>query len=523
VTGPDDPVIYRGRYALQQPIGKGGMAEVFLAQDQLLDRPVAIKRLAAEHAADPSFVERFRREAQAAAKLNHPNIVGVFDYFEEGGEYFIVQEYIDGRSLAELLRAEGRLHPDRAADIAADVAAGLGAAHREGMVHRDVKAGNVLVAADGQVKVADFGIARVFAGGDSELTQAGTVMGTATYFSPEQAQGKPVDPRSDLYSLGVVLYEMLVGHPPFTGDEPVSIAYAHVHETPRRLRDVDPELPPEIDAITMKLLAKDPAHRYPSADDLRADLRRFREGARLAPAPAPAVVPAPVPVAAPPSDVDFGSFEDRRYVEPPRRTGFFLLFTILVFAAVGLGIYYLSQKLDESNDTVTIEVPDVAGQNRRQARNTLEDLGFAVVFQEEASEEVRRNIIIRQDPAAGTELAEGSTVTLVVSTGQESVAVPDVLGQDIFTATQELEAAGFVVNIEQVADPTEQFTEGQIWQQNPPAGTEAPRGSVVLVSVVPAETTTTSPPVVTSPPATAPPPTSPPATEPPATTPPTTP
>ena len=211
VTGPDEPVIYRGRYALQQSIGKGGMAEVFLAQDQLLDRPVAIKRLSGEHAGDPSFVERFRREAQAAAKLSHPNIVGVFDYFEEGDEYFIVQEYIDGRSLAELLRAEGRLHPDRAADIAADIAAGLGAAHREGMVHRDVKAGNVLVATDGQVKVADFGIARVFAGGDSELTQAGTVMGTATYFSPEQAQGKPVDPRSDLYSLGVVLYEMLVG------------------------------------------------------------------------------------------------------------------------------------------------------------------------------------------------------------------------------------------------------------------------------------------------------------------------
>ena len=288
MTGPE-PVVYRGRYALQQSIGKGGMAEVFLAQDQLLDRPVAIKRLAGEHAGDPSFVARFRREAQAAAKLNHPNIVGVFDYFEEGGEYFIVQEYVDGRSLADVLRAEGRLHPDRAADIAADIAAGLGAAHREGMVHRDVKAGNVLVATDGQVKVADFGIARVFAGGDSDLTQAGTVMGTATYFSPEQAQGKPVDPRSDLYSLGVVVYEMLVGTPPFAGDEPVAIAYAHVHEAPARLRDVDPELPPEIDAITMKLLAKDPANRYPSADDLRADLRRFREGAKLTPTPAPAV------------------------------------------------------------------------------------------------------------------------------------------------------------------------------------------------------------------------------------------
>jgi serine/threonine-protein kinase len=375
------------------------------------------------------------------------------------------------------------------------------------MVHRDVKAGNVLVSTDGQVKVADFGIARVFAGGDSELTQAGTVMGTATYFSPEQAQGKPVDPRSDLYSLGVVMYEMLVGRPPFAGDEPVAIAYAHVHEAPARLRDVDPALPMEIDAITMKLLAKDPAQRYPSADDLRADLRRFREGAKLTP---PAVVPAPVPVAPtpPPSQIDFGSFEDRRYVEPPRRTGFFLLFTILVFAAVGLGIYYLAQQLDESNDATTIEVPDVTGENRRAARRQLERAGFVVVIQEESSEEVAVDVVIRQDPASGTERAEGSTVTLVVSVGRENVAVPDVLGQDIFSASAELEAAGFEVNVEQVEDPSGVFTEGQIWQQNPPAGTEAPVGSVVLVSLVPAETTTTSAetvPPATSPPATVPP------------------
>jgi len=512
VTEPPDAVVYRGRYALQQSIGKGGMAEVFLAQDQLLDRPVAVKRLSSEHAADPSFVERFRREAQAAAKLTHPNIVAVFDYFEEDGDYFIVQEFVDGRSLAELLRAEGRLHPDRAADIAADVAAGLGAAHREGMVHRDVKAGNVLVAKDGQVKVADFGIARVFAGGDSELTKAGTVMGTATYFSPEQAQGKPVDPRSDLYSLGVVLYEMLVGQPPFSGDEPVAIAYAHVHEMPKALRAVDPALPVEIDAITMKLLAKEPANRYPSADDLRADLRRFREGHKI---PAVAPVPRTAVVAAPPpaNDVDFGSFEDGRYVEPPRRTGFFLLFMFLIMAALAGGLYLLSQQLDEKNDVVTVTVPNVVGQNRQRAATDLRRASLRVEVQMQADPEVAVDVVISQDPQPDSDVAEHSVVTIVVSAGAETAQVPGVLGLDVFSATQTLQSAGFIVQQEQAEDPSEQYDEGQIWSQNPPAGTTAPVGSVVIIRVVPVPPSSTTPPTlppVTAPPATAPPVTAPP-------------
>ena len=205
------PTVFNGRYALQRQLARGGMADVFLAHDELLDRPIAVKVLFPQFASDPAFVERFRREAQAAANLNHPNIVGIYDWGQEDGTYFIVMEYIEGRSLAEILRSEGPIDPDRAVEITAEVAAALSFAHRGGLVHRDVKPGNVLVTPSGQVKVADFGIATAANAGDANLTKTGLVMGTATYFAPEQAQGKPVDPRSDLYSLGVVLYEMLAG------------------------------------------------------------------------------------------------------------------------------------------------------------------------------------------------------------------------------------------------------------------------------------------------------------------------
>ena len=277
--------VFNGRYELLRRIARGGMADVYLARDASLDRQVAVKVLFPEFANDPSFVERFRREAKAAANLNHPNIVGIYDWGQEQGTYYIVMEYVVGRNMADVLRSTGRLSPDRAAEIAADVAEALSSAHNAGLVHRDIKLGNIIVSDDGQVKVADFGIATALARrtGDN-LTHIGSVMGTATYFSPEQAQGKALDGRSDLYSLGVVLYEMIVGKPPFTAETSTAVAVKHVQERPLAPSLLGVSVVESLEAIILKLLAKNPANRYPKADDLGADLQRYLAGAHSIPA-----------------------------------------------------------------------------------------------------------------------------------------------------------------------------------------------------------------------------------------------
>jgi serine/threonine-protein kinase len=469
-----------GRYELGRQLGAGGMARVYLGHDRLLDRQVAVKVLSEPYASDPQFVERFRREASAAAGLNHPNIVAVYDRGEADGSYYIVMEYLAGPDLKQVIRRRAPLPPSQAIDYAQQILAALGAAHRRDVVHRDVKPQNVLVAEDGHLKVTDFGIAR--AGAQSDMTEAGSVIGTAQYLSPEQARGDEVTAASDCYAVGIVLYEMLTGRVPFDGDRPVAIAMKQISDAPVPPRIVEPDVPPELDAVVMRALAKRPSERYRTAEELSralADARSAIEGGgttRLMPAavgPATAETRAMDPVTGPtrvgpppPSEPP-----------PARRRWPWIVGGIVLLAAIAVAAFLLLQ----GDDARPVTIPPVAGQSAADAQRTLEDAGLVVDVRTVTDPDVEEGQAIGTEPAAGDQVNEGDTVTLNVSGGPGDATVPDVSGESQEAATAELQRAGFTVDVQQQA--SDDVEEGLVISQSPAAEAQAERGSQVTITV----------------------------------------
>src|SRR6266545_3279092 len=515
--------LFDGRYHIVRKLGSGGMANVYLAEDQELGRRVAIKILNDRHAGDEQFVERFRREAKNAAGLSHPNIVSIYDRGEAEGTYYIAMEYLDGRSLKELILSRGPAPVSVAVDYARQILSALRFAHRNGIVHRDIKPHNCLVDAEGHVKVTDFGIARA---GASQMTEEGSIIGTAQYLSPEQARGTQVDQTSDLYSLGIVLYEMLTGTVPFTGDSPVEIAMKHLSATPPSLVVKRPDVPKTLDQVVLRALAKDPAARYQSADEMDADLERIgrglgvsREtqeaattvlrGAAFGDGAPTTIVPAEAATQVrgrPPANDYFD------YVEPARTRAIWpwLLAILLVAGAVIAGFYVYRQIQDQPNDSqpkgyvfdqnpnqgdrvakgssvelwvstgkAQVTVPSVVGETSEDAVAALTRRNLEADVHNIRSSKPQ-GTVIAQDPAAGARVDEKTKVRINVSNGPRPIGIPDVRGSSFESAASQLQALGFAV-AKQEADSDQ--TAGTVIGQSPAANTFAVKGSTVTLTV----------------------------------------
>ena len=507
MTDNGERTVLNDRYEIQQRIGRGGMADVFLARDLLLDRLVAIKVLFPEFATDPNFVERFRREAQSAANLTHPNIVAVYDWGKYANTYFMAMEYVQGRTLADIPRANGHVNSVQAAEIANEVAAALGNAHASGVVHRDIKPANILIGANGQVKVADFGIARAMnAPSENNLTQVGSVMGTATYFSPEQAQGAQPDPRSDLYSLGIVLYEMVAGKPPFAGENPVSIAYKQVHDLPQPLNQLVADVPRPFEAIVAKLLAKDPNMRYPNAEALRDDLRRYRSGEPVMALASVAGAPASLPrsgdtgsaanvtrtmprTAANPTQgattvmARTTTMPMQQQRRPDRNNWYGVAAFIALLALVAGGIVLFNVLKNDSKPT-SFALPNVVGQQLDVAGKTLQDdLGLTLKLVEQPTADVPEGAVISTDPPADTLVTRGREITVVYNPIKAPQPIPEVRGKTVDEAITILTGAGFKVSPDTVFVVDSTITPGNVLSTNPPFGESAVQGTVVILTV----------------------------------------
>jgi eukaryotic-like serine/threonine-protein kinase len=504
--------LFDGRYRILRKLGSGGMANVYLAEDEELGRRVAIKILNDRYANDELFIERFRREAKSAAALSHPNIVSIYDRGEAEGTYYIAMEVIEGRSLKELILTRGPLRIEQAVAYTLEMLEALRFAHRHGIIHRDIKPHNILIGE--RLKVTDFGIARA---GASQMTEAGSIMGTAQYLSPEQARGAPVTASSDLYSVGIVLYEMLTGKVPFTGDSAIEIAMKHLNEVPKAPSKIRPEVSEELDQVVLRALAKAPEDRYQSAEDFAEDLHRVESGLPIAPATseaATALLAAPggtiggttqvlptdatqvapprreAPRRPPPYTPGYG-YDER----PPKRRRWppWVLVALLLLAA-GFGGWYAFTRLQDLLDAnATVPVPNVVGIEQKLAKQKIEDAGLTPKVERSASKEVKRGFVISQNPDGGVRIQKGDQVTIVVSTGVPKTTVPDVVGMDYADAVDALAQAHLNARKREVFS---QKPVGQVVAQNPGAKDVVPEDSAVVLRVSKGQQTVTVPDVV---------------------------